>query len=439
MSKDAKEDLNYYINRENIRQYEYPDFKNIQLIGSGSYGIVYRVNWKSSNRFFALKSFINYNDKQTLREVIKELKLHRSVDYHENIIRLYGITKVELDATQKYSFVMEYANNGTLNTYLKEHFSELDWTDKYQLASQLASAVEFLHEEDIIHRDLHGNNILIHQKSIKLADFGLSKKIVEASSNTSVLGVIPYVDPKSFNDKEKYKLNKKSDVYSVGVLLWQISSGHRPFHEDDYGPSLMLSILNGKREKIIDGTPVRYSKLYTECWGDEPNKRPNIQEIISTLESINSLIEIDAIIDGKKVSYSMVVETDSELSKKTIDLNKELIQPNDGGLNIPSDSNKGNRGSTNELIPKGESNIIMKYKNRMTSSESPSNASASEQVNQVTKSSNDFIEFLNLDKIIAYVIEKHDKGATFDQAQQLISEHILQINQATDELIKCSR
>ena len=54
----------------------------------------------------------------------------------------------------EYSLVLEYANDGTLNTYLNEHFNELDWSDKYRLALQLASAVEFLHEEDIIHRDL---------------------------------------------------------------------------------------------------------------------------------------------------------------------------------------------------------------------------------------------------------------------------------------------
>ena len=59
-----------------------------------------------------------------------------------------------LDMTQKYSLVLEYADNGTLSTYLKDHCSELDWSDKFHLASQLASAVEFLHEKDIIHRDL---------------------------------------------------------------------------------------------------------------------------------------------------------------------------------------------------------------------------------------------------------------------------------------------
>jgi hypothetical protein len=81
------------------------------------------------------------------------------------------------------------------------------------------------------------------------------------------------VDPKSFsnnkynkcNEGENYKLSKKSDVYSVGVLMWQISSGRRPFYTEDveYDINLVLAIQGGKREKIIEGTPIKYSDLYT--------------------------------------------------------------------------------------------------------------------------------------------------------------------------------
>ena len=87
-----------------------------------------------------------------------------------------------------------------------------------------------------------------------------------------MFGVVPYVDPKSFgnqnntcNKSENYKLNKKSDVYSVGVLMWKISSGRRPFYAEGvkYDINLILSIHNGEREKIIDDTPSEYHKLYT--------------------------------------------------------------------------------------------------------------------------------------------------------------------------------
>jgi serine/threonine protein kinase len=99
-----------------------------------------------------------------------------------------------------------------------------------------------------------------------LADFGLSRKIAEASSS-KIFGVIPYLDPKCFggvdiNQSEKYRINKKSDVYSVGVLMWQISSGRKPFHGVDYHVGLALAIVKGKREEIVDGTLVGYSNLY---------------------------------------------------------------------------------------------------------------------------------------------------------------------------------
>ena len=97
-----------------------------------------------------------------------------------------------------------------------------------------------------------------------MADFGLSKKIAEASSSESeMFGILPYMDPKSLNNQNKnYKLNKKSDVYSVGVIMWQISSGYPPFKSVESHINLILAIQQGEREKIVDYTPIEYSNLY---------------------------------------------------------------------------------------------------------------------------------------------------------------------------------
>jgi serine/threonine protein kinase len=108
---------------------------------------------------------------------------------------------------------------------------------------------------------------LVHQGNIKLADFGLSKRI-EASSNlqAKLFGIIPYVDPKSFSRHKNYSLNEKSDVYSVGVLLWEISSGRSPFCDDSYDigwAGLAMNILQGLRETPITNTPKGYVKIYS--------------------------------------------------------------------------------------------------------------------------------------------------------------------------------
>ncbi|CAI2173225.1 938_t:CDS:2 [Funneliformis geosporum] len=190
---------------------------------------------------------------------------------------------------------MEYADGGALRKYLKDNFDKLTWDDKYKFAYQLASAVSYLHEEGIVHRDLHSNNILIHQHVIKLADFGLSKRIEEATKKHSeVFGILPYVDPKRFDRQRKndntlqsYTLNEKSDIYSVGVLLWEISSGRPPFYVEgvEYDVTLAIDILQGLRERIIPGTPEYYVKIYTECWEGEPENRPAINKIVDSLNA----------------------------------------------------------------------------------------------------------------------------------------------------------
>ena len=76
--------------------------------------------------------------------------MQQEVDFHANILRFYGISKLETN----YSLVLEYADGGSLHSYLKRNFVKLKWDDKYRLALQLASAIECIHNEGIIHCDL---------------------------------------------------------------------------------------------------------------------------------------------------------------------------------------------------------------------------------------------------------------------------------------------
>ncbi|GBC22198.2 kinase-like domain-containing protein [Rhizophagus irregularis DAOM 181602=DAOM 197198] len=188
----------------------------------------------------------------TLKEIVNELKFQRDVYFHNNIIRFYGITKLEssteniFNPTKGYLLVVEYTDSGTLREYLKNNFHRFTWNDKYNLAYQLACSVLCLHEEGIVHRDLHSSNVLIHQGSIKLADFGLSKRINDASKSQSKL-------------------------------------------LEEYDFSLMYKISQGRREITVPNTPNDYSNLYTECWNNEPSKRPSIHEVVNRLRTSNRI------------------------------------------------------------------------------------------------------------------------------------------------------
>ncbi|CAB4477923.1 unnamed protein product [Rhizophagus irregularis] len=162
-AKNTNEWVNWIeesISKEYYRLYEQKHFSKIQKVGTGGFGKVYRASWKNS-QYFALKSFFNLDD-VTAKEIVHEIKLQRDIQFHNNIIKFYGIAKFDPEnddvQSKNYLLVMEYADSGPLKNYLKENFNNLTWNDKYNLAYQLACAVLCLHNEGIVHRDLHSED-----------------------------------------------------------------------------------------------------------------------------------------------------------------------------------------------------------------------------------------------------------------------------------------
>ncbi|RGB36605.1 kinase-like domain-containing protein [Rhizophagus diaphanus] len=305
--------------KKQIIYYDYKYFNNIQGIGLGRFGKVYRANWNNSHNYLALKLFFNFDT--IIKEIVNELKLHREMDFHENIIRFYGITsEIQSDDSKRYLLVMEYADSGTLRNYLSEYFENLTWNDKLNLALQLANAISYLHDKEIVYRNLHSNNILVNKNTIKLADFGLSERIEELSNAQSKLlfGMVTYIDPQIFNRRRDsnnqlqiYTLSKKSDIYSIGILLWEISSGRPPFSNEPYDVGLVMEILQGLREKPILNTPKDYIKIYTDCWNNEPNNRPTINQVVIKLNIIISEIQLN---DYNEISEN-VINYNSQISQ----------------------------------------------------------------------------------------------------------------------------
>ncbi|CAB5389744.1 unnamed protein product [Rhizophagus irregularis] len=266
---------------KDYRQYDHQDFKILFEIGSGGSAAVYAAYWKNTTSKFAIKKITKLSAR---KEIINEIDIIKKVDFHPNIIKFIGIIKNEIN----YSLVLEYADGGTLGKYL-EKARTLKPEIQLKFAKEIANAIYCLHNYDIIHRDIHPNNILIHGHTIKLADFGRSC-LQESDVDTEVFGVIPYVDPKMLDPKIPYNVTKKSDIYSMGVIFWQLTSCSSPFNFEkrkDHA-SITLEILNGVREEPIPNTNVKFIKLYQQCWRHEQDERPDANQIVSELNEIDS-------------------------------------------------------------------------------------------------------------------------------------------------------
>ncbi|RIB10462.1 kinase-like domain-containing protein [Gigaspora rosea] len=259
------------IHEGEITEYKFEEFEECKMISSGAFSKVYKARQRSTKTTYALKMI--ENNEHINKELANELKHMISMKSHKNIIEFYGITKSkdQMDPSViKYVLVLEYADGGTLRDYLKNNATKIEWELKIHFAIQLVDAVRWLHDCDIIHGDLHSNNILIHQDSLKLADFGLSQRIVEApksKSTSEVFGIIPYIDPQCFivekqdGKSRRQKMNKTSDVYSIGVILWEISSEKPPFKDEDTA-TLPFRIRSGLREEPVADTNHKYITIY---------------------------------------------------------------------------------------------------------------------------------------------------------------------------------
>ncbi|CAI2161527.1 16693_t:CDS:2 [Funneliformis geosporum] len=176
---------------------------------------------------------------------------------------------------------MEYANNGNLQTYLENNFEKLNWNDKKQLAYQIADGLNYLHNEDVLHRDLHSKNIVIHDRNAKITDFGISKIEYNSSMHIGPFGKTAYMEPQILAD-QNFEYIKASDIYSFGILMWEISSGQSPFENKfNNNQDLIIAITCYEtREISIADTPDDYEKLYKKCWKQEPEQRPIIKEVL---------------------------------------------------------------------------------------------------------------------------------------------------------------
>ena len=133
---------------------------------------------------------------------------------------------------------------------------------------------------------MHSGNILYHKylNYWNISDLGFCGPADKPLK--SIYGNLPYIAPEVIAGKE-YTL--ASDIYSIGMLMWEISSGQPPFIGFDHDYDLAMKIINGMRPRIMPETPLEYEKLMKQCWGADPSKRLDIYTLLKEINKMNDL------------------------------------------------------------------------------------------------------------------------------------------------------
>ncbi|RIB23032.1 kinase-like domain-containing protein [Gigaspora rosea] len=275
---------------------------NVQKIGEGGFGSVFSATWLDGKRtvsnvagefiqsrtptcIVALKTLPGSQE-----NFLREFKSYTEFRLMGSNLEVYGLTQ---DTTNnEYLMVFQYANKGSLHTFLLSNFRELNWKSKLNQLFDISQNLTKIHNAGYVHRDFHSGNILQNQYIngnllSYIADLGLSRKKDESDLEDSIYGVLPYFAPEVLY-KRPYTI--AADVYSFGIIMTELSTGRPPHYDIKYDEGLAIRICNGLRPEFAKGTPECYIKLANECMDANPSNRPSASNIYDELFRWNNIV-----------------------------------------------------------------------------------------------------------------------------------------------------
>lgn len=201
---------------------------------------------------------------------------------HKNIIKFLGVSR---DPRRNYHYIiMEWCNNGTLAQKLHDTHPIISPSNLCDFAQAIASGMKYLHSKNIIHRDLKPTNILLTRTyELKISDFGTHKVFGGQSSmsNSSQAGTCAYMAPEVIRGEAH---SFSIDIWSYGVVLWEMFVGLRPYNNMDSTPVLYAVGYNSHHLPIPTGFPEGLSFILKRCWHAKPSERMTFPQVCTMLK-----------------------------------------------------------------------------------------------------------------------------------------------------------
>jgi serine/threonine-protein kinase len=231
-------DMDRYIGRMLDDRYEI-----LEVIGSGGMAVVYKALCHRLNRLVALKVLKDENlqDEDFRRRFHAEGQAVAMLS-HPNIVSVYDVSTAD-DADY---IVMELIDGITLKQYM-ERKGVLNWKETLHFAIQIAKALEHAHSRGLVHRDIKPHNVMVLKNgSVKVADFGIAQVMTQSDTLTKeALGSVHYISPEQAKGG---RVDHRSDLYSLGVVMYEMIAGRPPF-DGDTPVSVAIQHINGGAEK----------------------------------------------------------------------------------------------------------------------------------------------------------------------------------------------
>jgi serine/threonine protein kinase len=261
-----------------IPQIDWRDLTQGKLIGRGGFGDVYEGQWKGQDVAIKRLHMHTLSTEVIKRDFDAEVRVMWNSQYPQ-ILRLYGVT-----GAGDCAMVMERMQRSLHDLIHSEE--EIPDAKRLQIAIDIAQGLASLHGQKIVHRDLKSQNILLDKRNRgKISDFGLAKIRIHTQSFTrGALGTVRWSAPEVFGLKPR--TTPASDMYSYGMILWELVTRKVPFAEQPNDIMILAAVQTGAREDIPDGCHPVWQEMIKECWEQDPEKRPTAPDALARFMSL---------------------------------------------------------------------------------------------------------------------------------------------------------
>ncbi|MCD8143012.1 MAG: Stk1 family PASTA domain-containing Ser/Thr kinase [Clostridiales bacterium] len=259
-------------------------YEILDVLGVGGMAVVYKAKCHRLNRLVAVKMLKpELAEDEEIRSRFHDESQAVAMMSHPNIVNVYDVNQTE---GIEY-IVMELIEGITLKQYMKKRGTALNWREALHFSTQIFQALKHAHSRGIVHRDIKPQNIMVlRDGSVKVADFGIARISDSQRTMTSeTLGSVHYISPEQAKGSD---IDGRSDLYSAGVVLYEMLTGRLPY-EGDSAISVALQHINSiplSPRELVEDIPVGMEQITMKCMAPNRDLRyNNAEEVLADLEA----------------------------------------------------------------------------------------------------------------------------------------------------------